>query len=238
MSHRTNIVKRMSLAVVASLFATAVLAVVPAVTSPASASTPACPVAVTHPNISIYQESHYVSYAITQTCGGALDSAGWEMVGPGGWDDTSIFYPGGLYNTFYGWYEGKHLGKYTLYPLGAYDTSYNTLPQATETFYVKIASRVSLSGYRSGVYVYVHAYVSRYNPDANYGLGGWTPSSGRYVTFQQLYSGSWHNIATKTTGSNGWTSYQRVYAPTHRYFVSWVSQNAYRWNATSNRIWR
>jgi len=237
MSHRTN-VKRMSLAVIASLFATAVLAVVPAVTSPASASTPACPVAVTHPNISIYQDSKYVTYAITQTCGGALDSAGWEMVGPGGWDDTSIFYPGGLYNTFYDWYEGKHLGQYTLYPNGAYDTSSNALPQATETFYVKLASGISISGYRSGNWVYLREFVHRYNPDLNSGSGGWQPSVNRKVWVQMYYNGAWYTKALRYTGTNGWTTYTKLYAPKHHYYRALVTETSTMWNATSGNIYR
>jgi len=58
------------------------------------------------------------------------------------------------------------------------------------------------------------------------------------VTISDYYSGAWHVAGHKWTGSNGWTGYLKVWAPTHRSFHVSASANATRWNATSGNIYR
>jgi hypothetical protein len=81
---------------------------------------------------------------------------------------------------------------------------------------------MSVSGYRSGHYVYVRAHVTRFNRNLDFGLGGWQNSAGRNVQFSEYIHG-WRLAGSKSTGSNGWTAYLRIYAPTRRSFRAYVS---------------
>jgi hypothetical protein len=206
-----------------------------AVAPPAAQASTACPVTITHPNINIRQDSQYQSYSLPQTCN-TVDAA-WEVVGPYNWDDGSLFYPGGLSMTYYAWFEGSHLGQYTLVALGAFDSSNNPLPQASETFYVRFASGVVFSGYRTGSYVHVRAYVRRYQRNLNYGAGGWQQSVGRSVTFQQSWNGGWQNKATRTTGTDGWTGYVTLAAGAHHYYRAKVAATSTLGDAVSAQMW-
>lgn len=67
--------------------------------------------------------------------------------------------------------------------MGAYNSNWSRVPQNTYKFYVKLNSRISISGYRSRRYVYVRARVTRFAPNKNYGSGGWANSASRKVTF-------------------------------------------------------
>jgi hypothetical protein len=199
--------------------------------APAQASV----VGITHPNIGIHSDSQFVRYSLT---GLSANSASWEIVGPGGWDDGALLYPGLMYNTYYSLFEGAHLGQYTLEPTGAYDANFNSLPQATEHFSVRQSSGAGVSGSRSGNWVYVWGHASFYYVKANYGDGAWQNSGGRYVTVQDYYSGAWHTIGSAYTSNNGWTNYFKRWAPTHRNFRALVSQTARSWQATSGSIYR
>jgi len=204
----------------------------------APAYTTACPAEITHPNISLHTDPQYQGYSLVQSCG-AIE-ADWNIVAADSYDHGGVYWPGGLSTDYYAdsFDVGGHLGKYYLYPAGAYDSNYNDVPQATETFYIKLSSHAYIRGYRSGNWVYAHAYVSRYNPNANYGSGGYTPSAGRYVAFWDWHSGAWHNPGHKYTGSNGWTGYLKIWAPTQRSFYVNARQTSTRWNARSGYIYR
>src|SRR4051794_35965614 len=81
-----------------------------AATTPAEAGTTACTVAVTHPDISIHQDSLYQGYSFTQRCG-ASDASSY-VLGPSRQFEDVILYPGGMYSIYY----SNALGRYTLRP--------------------------------------------------------------------------------------------------------------------------
>jgi hypothetical protein len=72
----------------------------------------------------------------------------------------------------------------------------------------------------------------------NSGLGGWQPSASRYVSFYDHRGSGWHLDGPKYTGSNGTTSYLRIYAPSHRYFRVHVLATKTIWDHTSSSIYR
>jgi hypothetical protein len=199
------------------------------------ASPPVCQITVAHPNISIHEDAQFVSYPITNACGYQMDWASWEVVGPSGWDADTILTPNASV-TYYDFWEGAHLGGYQLVPQGAYDTSSNPVPQAIEYFKVKLGVHLSVGGYRSGNYVYLNAYETRYNPD----LGRFVPASGGLITFYgRSATGAWWQVQSrKYTNANGWTPYVKVYAPRARYFKATAAETAFRWGAVAGTIYR
>jgi hypothetical protein len=221
----------------------AVLATVPALAGltfvglPAVAANAASSCNISHPNISLHADPQYQGYSVS--CAGA-NWAAWKIVAADGYDHGGVIYPDAMSTDYYAdsFDVGGHLGKYYLRPDGAYDSNSNPIPQATETFYIKLSSHAYAHGYRSGNWVYVWAYVSRYNPAANYGSGGYTKSTNRKVTFWDWYSGAWHNAGYKYTGSNGYTPAFKIWAPTHRSFKVHAEQTYTRWGAWSSSIYR
>jgi hypothetical protein len=85
--------------------------------------------------------------------------------------------------------------------------------------------------------VYVRTHVTRFNPNLNSGLGGWQPSASRYVSVYDHRSSGWHFDGHKYTGSNGTTSYLRIYSPSHRYFRAHVLATKTIWGHTSSSIY-
>lgn len=224
---------------IAALAATAVLAGTLLGTTSAQAS---CTVSIKAPNVHVSSTTLYsVKATLTNACG-AVD-ASWDMDHGtqviGGW----LFWNGGSplrsgqTETAYYVPGFSPLGTYHAEATGAQDANSNSIPQNTYRFYVKLSSRISISGYRSGRRVYVRAHITRFSTSANYGLGGWVNSRDRRVGFYYYRSG-WHWVATRYTGRNGYTGYVRIYAPTHRSFRAHVNPTSTAWDRTSKSIYR
>ncbi len=195
---------------------------------------------ISHPNISLRADPQYQGYTVN--CPAAVNGAYWKIVAADGYDHGGVGYPDHLSTDYYAdpFDIGGHLGKYYLYPDGAYDASYNDISsqQATESFYIKLASHAYAHGWRSGNWVYLWAYASRFNAGANYGLGAFTASTGRKVDFYQYYSGAWHGAGYKYTGGNGDTAALKVWAPTKRNFRVYVEPTGTRWGTWGGSIYR
>jgi hypothetical protein len=224
---------RACLAVTAAVIVGAGLSVAGFV-APTAASAATCQITVAHPNISIHEDAQFVSYPYTNKCGHQMDSAVWAVVGPSGWLADYVITPNASV-VYYDWSEGEHLGSYKLVPQGAYDTNFNSVPQATEYFKVKLGVRLSISGYRTSNYVHLHAYETRYNPD----VSAFVPAYKGLVTFWgKIPGGSWWKGPSVYTNGNGWTAYVKLYVPRSRYFRATVAETAYRWGASSGTIYR
>jgi hypothetical protein len=201
-------------------------------TSSAQAS---CAATIRVSNVSVTSTNLYNVKGAMNSCAA---TASWDMDGGSGYSQTvSSWIFSSTHHTDYAYYFPgiDPLGSYKAAGTGAYDGSFNPLPQTNAAFAIKLGSRISLSGYRSGSYVYLRAHVTRFNPSLNYGLGGWQVSTNRYVTFYDLRSTGWHLDGYKYTSSNGTTPYLRIYQPGHHYFLAKVGQTATIWNATSGK---
>jgi len=194
-----------------------------------------CTTTISVPNISVTSSNLYNVKGTMNSCAA---TAYWDMDGGSGYSQTvSGWIFNSTHHTDYAYYVpgADPLGSYKAAGTGAYDSSFNPVPQANASFAIKLGSRISLSGYRSGSYVYLRAHVTRFNPALNYGLGGWQASANRYVAFYDYRSTGWHLSGYKYTGSNGTTAYLRIYQPGHHYFLAKVGQTWAIWNATSGK---
>jgi hypothetical protein len=124
------------------------------------------------------------------------------------------------------------LGSYEALPMGAYDPSFDQVPQNTLYFSVKLSSTVTLSGYRTRGYVFVRALVKRFSTSANSGLGGFESWTNQPVKFSDFHNG-WVPAGTKWTTSTGYTKYVKIYAPTKRSFRATVAATGTVWGDTS-----
>lgn len=184
--------------------------------------------------------SHNVTGTLTRSCG-ALD-ASWDLAHHGSVADSWLFFstsglPNGAKAAAYYYPSLDPLGSYRAIPTGASDTNGNYLPQNSPRTHIKLVTRATLRGNRHGKYVWIRAYVRRFNPAAHYGTGGWTPSGGRRVWFKEYVSG-WKGCGHANTGKNGLTRWVKVYAPTRRSFKAQVSQTWNMWNRWTPSIRR
>jgi hypothetical protein len=124
------------------------------------------------------------------------------------------------------------LGSYEVLPAGAHDPGFNSVPQNTAYFSVKLSSTVTVSGHRSRGYVIIRAYVKRFSTSADSGLGGWTAWTNQPVKFSAFHNG-WKSAGTKWTTSTGFTKYVKIYAPTKRSFRAFVAATGTVWGDTS-----
>lgn len=212
-------------------------AAVAAAAEPNHAVAPAasCKVSITVANLQINSTFTYSVKATWKPCGG-VTYASWNMMQGQRWIGYWSFPPSAQYTSFY---PGYHpLGTYRAVPTGANDRNFNYLAQNTYQFYIRVNSRISVSGYRSGKFVFVRARVTRYDPSRNYGSGGWVNSPSRKVSFFQFSGGRWRSFAAKNTSSNGYTGYAKIRAPTRRKFRALVQANATMWNRQSTPITR
>jgi hypothetical protein len=207
------------------------------------ALTASCTASIKVPNVHVAGTNSYIVVgSLTNACG-AVD-ASWDMVQGAqrvsGWffwnGGTTTLSSGQTDNAYY--YPGiDPLGTYQASPSSADDTNYQPISQNAYQFYIKVDSRISVSGYRSGKVVYLRALVRRFSSNANWGLGGWVNSSGRIVVFYQNRIG-WRRVAARATGQNGYTSYLKIYTPTRRLFRATVSATPSIWDRTSAPISR
>jgi hypothetical protein len=227
---RGNKMRRLLIGVVLAILALAGMA-----GTSAAANASSCD--ISHPNIGLHADPQYQGYTVS--CPGA-QSADWEIVAADNYDHGGIDFPDINSTDYYAdsFDVGGHLGLYYLKPDGAYDGNFNDIAQATESFWIKLDSHSYAHGWRSGNWVYLWAYATRFNSGANFGAGAFTASTGRKVDFQQFYSGAWHNAGYKYTGSNGDTAALKVWAPTKRNFRVYVEPTGTRWGAWSGTIYR
>jgi hypothetical protein len=94
-------------------------------------------------------------------------------------------------------------------------------------FAVRFGSRIWVQGYRSGNYVHLRGYVSRFNWHLNNGYGRYQPSKGRTVIFYEHTGGTWKSVGTRLTGSNGYTAYISVYSPPGHWWGDKVLANTW-----------
>jgi hypothetical protein len=216
----------------------ALLGAISATAAQASSSAAVCQARVSAPNISLHTDPQYQGYSMTQTCGAT--SADWEIVSASRYDHGGLIWPGGMYTDYYAdsFDVGGHLGLYVMEPQGAYDANFNAVPQATEYFYIRSASRGAMTGTRSGHWVYLRGYAARYSPDVNYGSGGYVASGSRKVTFEYWRLGAWHVITSAYTGSAGHTALIRSWQPYRRSFRAVVAVALLRWGCVSGSIYR
>ena len=80
-------------------------------------------------------------------------------------------------------------------------------------FYIRLGSRILVQGYRSGNYVHLRGYVSRFNWNLNNGYGAYQPSRGRAVNFYEHTGNGWKVVGVLPTGADGFTDYISVYSP-------------------------
>ena len=74
-----------------------------------------------------------------------------------------------------------------------------------------------MQGYRSGNYVHLRGYVSRFNWNLNNGYGAYQPSKGRTVNFYEHTGGAWKPVGTVLTGPDGYTAYISIYPPSRHW---------------------
>jgi Glycosyl hydrolase family 12 len=147
---------------------------------------------------------------------------------------------------FYSYVESKNLLKpwwylefmqagFELYSggQGLAETAFNAAPS-----WAKNPTGAKLSGYRSANWVWLHAYVNRYNTWLNQGYGGWQAAGSRRVNFYYYYNGSYHYTGYRWTGANGWTNGIWIYAPGGRDFKTYVTSTSNMWDTWSAAVWK
>lgn len=189
-----------------------------------------CKVSIHVPNVGIYSTNTYHINATWTRCGAS--DAWWNMMRGNEMFGLWSFPTNQPYEFYMPGYEP--VGKFSATPAGAYDNKSNYLPQNTYTFYIKLNSRITFSTYRSGRNVFVRALVTRFNPNKNWGTGGWQNSVSRRVAFYDKIGGRWRWRGGRYTGRNGYTRYQRLAAPTRRPFRAIVRPTATLWGRNSN----
>lgn len=189
-----------------------------------------CKVSIRVPNLGIYSTRTYSVKATWTRCGAS--GASWHMKRGNEFLGFWSFPPSPQYEFYWPGYEP--LGRFSAMPTGAHDSNYNSVPQNGSTFYIKLNSRVGFSGYRSGRNVFVRARVIRYNPNRDWGTGGWQNSVSRRVGFYDKVGGRWRWRGARYTGGNGYTRYLRLGAPTRRQFRAIVRPTSTLWGRNSN----
>lgn len=189
-----------------------------------------CRVSIHVPSIGIYSTRSYSVKATWTRCDAS--DAWWDMKRGNEWLGSWWFPPSPQYEYYWPGYDP--LGKISATPRNAYDSNYKRLPQNTGTFYVKLNSRITFSSYRSGRNVFVRALVRRFNPNKNWGTGGWQNSVSRRVVFYDKVGGRWRSRGGRYTSGNGYTRYLRLGAPTRRPFRAAVQQTPTLWGRASN----
>lgn len=202
-----------------------------------------CTASIAVANVHIASGSIYVVPGrLTQACGAV--SASWDMQQGVRLISSWFFWNGGSTPLSEGQSDKANffphsdpLGTYLASPSSADDANYDALPQNSYRFSIKVNSRISISGYRAAKNVYVRARVTRFNLNANFGLGSWTNSQGRSVVFYQYRSG-WTRVGAKTTGKGGYTAYVKVLSPARRSYRATVSPTPTIWDQASSAISR
>jgi hypothetical protein len=137
------------------------------------------------------------------------------------------------------WPGMEPLGAWHAYPDEAMNGDGQRLSQNTATFSVKQGSRLTLKITRSGRYLTMSAYATRYNDRLDYGLrGAWQSRSGNRVTFYIYSGGKWQALKAMTTGKNGWTGSYRLSSPSKRSFYASDNQTTTIWSAKSATVSR
>ncbi len=124
------------------------------------------------------------------------------------------------------------LGKYQASPAGAQDSDGDDVAQGTVYFEIRLSSKVTISGYRAGHYVFVRADVTRFSTSVHSGQGGWVSWTDQPVTFTSWANG-WQSAGTRWSTSTGLTKYLKIYAPTRRSFRAAVSTGSTIWGSMS-----
>lgn len=169
-----------------------------------------------------------------------LAYAGFDIVGPDGWDDF-VYYDNetGDAKDYWDVYKWMTPGTYQTRDGGAFDYDYNALPVAEDTTKVKYAARAQIRSSRSGPYVTLGLTSTRYSPYARAGAGGYVPRGSITVSMQVKKSGSstWQEVKRVKLDGSGRASV-RVYASTQRYFRFTVAEGPKVWNTWSAATYR
>jgi hypothetical protein len=107
------------------------------------------------------------------------------------------------------------------------DPSSGDYPYRGTRFYIRFGSHTWVQGYRSGNYVHLRAYVSRFNWNLNNGYGAYQPSKGRTVNFYEHTGGGWKPVGTGLTGADGNTAYISIYSPSRHWWGGKVLANTW-----------
>lgn len=146
-------------------------------------------------------------------------------------DASDYAYPQTQYMGIYDW---EPRGTWNTRGEGAWDSSYNSLMQNERTTSVRLGSRNSLSGARSGNYVTLTAKATRYLPSQG-AYRNWSGATTKF--YSQKSDGTWRYLKTVTTDSYGKAT-AKVYASTTRKFKAVTSSTSSTWGRTSSAITR
>lgn len=200
----------------------------PVVARDAALTQPSCRSSIHVSNLGINSTAIYKIRATWTSCGASW--AFWDMKQGNQWFGYWTFPPSPQYQSYYPGYTP--LGRFNATPTGAWRGS-GYVPQNGSAFSVKLNSRITFQGYRSGRNVFMRALVTRYNPSRNWGSGGWQVSVNRRVVFEERSGTRWMWRGARNTGRNGYTPYARLNAPTRRQFRATVQEIATMWGRVS-----
>ncbi|MGE9808826.1 hypothetical protein [Janibacter sp. G1551] len=132
-------------------------------------------------------------------------------------------------------YDWEPRGRYDVRPDGAFSQDdYADVTQNERTLTVKLGSRQSAAGARSGSYVTVSGTAARYSPNAG-AFRAWSGATVRL--YQKKSGGSWTYVKTTTSNSTGRVSV-KAYASTARYFQLRSADSSTTWGTTSASVYR
>jgi len=187
-----------------------------------------CMSTITLPDVTVTQSSpgmfDWVSAHWAQPCGNT--SAQWNAQHDadgrikGSWRFAATA-PDQAWPMPYG--DSSYLGLYNT----ILDPSSGDYPYRGTQFYIRFGSHTWVQGYRSGNYVHLRGYVSRFNWNLNKGYGAYQPSEGRTVNFYEHTGGAWKPVGTVLTGSNGYTAYISIYSPSGHWWGDKVLANTW-----------
>lgn len=131
--------------------------------------------------------------------------AAWEARHPvGGFAEAFIF--SGTTTDTWRIYDDERTGVYTVRPNSAKNSSNETLPQNTARLVMKLDSRISLTGSRSGSYVTLRTKSIRYSPSANR-FKTWSKRT-VVLAYRTCSTCGWKRLKVRTTNRYGVTSYR------------------------------
>jgi hypothetical protein len=173
-----------------------------AVVMPASGASAAGSCSVVAPT-KVVMDAPYeeVVLRLSSNCASAgLNWAAWDIVHPGTGYAGSAFFENDTVD-YWDLYDWEGPARYSVRPSGAYDTSYDTLPQNTAYITVKLGSRLTATTTRSSGVLTFSAYARTYSPS----LSDWYKRAGAKVSLMYLAPGSstWTWVKAATTGSTG-----------------------------------
>jgi len=197
------------------------------------------------PDISI-TGMHMVNFGGKLTDPGALgqyDIAAWG-VAPNYADFNNETYPGYLGDIIYSPESGvtffpgsSPLGTYHAYPDPSEDLKQgDNWSQNTATFYIREASRISISVSRSHSRLTFHMTSTRYNDDLDFGLSGaWQRWDNVKLSIQFLSGKTWKTVKNVSSGKTGNVAATFTYASVREWRVADGATGTV-WDATSATV--